>query len=270
MPTVAEVLKSAGMTDEQIASIDAKAVEGFTNVLSTAEQERLAAETAQRAANELFEKQITPALNEWGNKEANLVAERDYYKTLADGAKSGGFVAEVPPFQPRNVQDGRFVANSNAVPGSPNIDEFRTQVGSALGMIADLQWNYNKLFGGPMPDSPTALGEEAGRNRMSLADWAARKYDFDGRRKTMAAEESQKREDSIRKEERERVTREYAEKYSANPNMRQGQVSQFAELKKGVTEGKRADPLKMTPDERKSATATAIRQDLDQATTTIQ
>jgi hypothetical protein len=276
MPTVAEVLKSVGMTDEQITALDAKALEGFNSVLSSAEQERLAAETAQRAANELFEKQITPALNEWGNKEANLVAEREYYKRLAEGAKNGGFVAEVPPFQPNNPPardpNGRYAgANGNAVPGSPDMSEFRTQVGNAIGMIADLQWDYQKLFGSGMPDSPTALGEEAARNRMNLRDWAAQKYKFEDRRRAMAQEESQKREESIRKEEREKVTREMSEKYGSNPNVRQGQVSQFAELKKGVTEGTRVDPLKMTPAERKAATATSIRRDLDTAAnTTIQ
>ncbi|HTF62318.1 MAG TPA: hypothetical protein VK638_06350 [Edaphobacter sp.] len=274
MPTVAEVLKSAGMTDEQIAAMDAKAVEGFTTVLSSAEQERLAGETAQRAANDLFEKQITPALNEWGNKEANLVAERDYFKRLAEGAKNGGFIAEVPPFQPNNPRDpnnGRYTANGNPVPGSPDINEFRSQVGAALGMVADLQWNYQKLFGAAMPESPTALGEEAARNRMSLADWAAQKYKFDDRRKQLAQEESQKREDAIRKEEREKTTRELSERYGSNPNVRQGQVSQFAELKKGVTEGTRVDPLKMTPAERKAATSSSIRNDLNAAeNTTIQ
>jgi hypothetical protein len=274
MPTVAEVLKSAGMTDEQIAAMDAKAVEGFTTVLSSAEQERLAAETAQRAANELFEKQITPALNEWGNKEANLVAERDYFKRLAEGAKNGGFIADVPPFQPNNPNprdpnNGRYVPN--AVPGSPDISQFRTEVGNALGMVADLQWNYQKLFGSGMPDSPTSLGEEAARNRMNIADWAAQKYKFDDRRRQLAQEESQKREEAIRKEEREKTTRELSERYGSNPNVRQGQVSQFSELKKGVTEGTRVDPLKMTPAERKAATATSIRRDLDtSANSTIQ
>jgi len=274
MPTVAEVLKSVGMTDEQIAAMDAKAVEGFTTVLAGAEQERLAAETAQRAANDLFEKQITPALNEWGNKEANLNAERDYYKRLAEGAKNGGFVADVPPFQPntpnpRDPNNGRYVPN--AVPGSPDISQFRSEVGNALGMIADLQWNYQKLFGTALPDSPTALGEEAGRNRMNIADWAAQKYKFNERRETLAREESQKREESIRKEEREKTTRELSEKFGSNPNVRQGSVSQFSELKKGVTEGTRVDPLKMTPAERKAATQSSIRRDLDTAAnTTIQ
>ena len=40
MPTVAEVLKQAGMTDEQIAALDAKAMTGLGTVLSAAETER--------------------------------------------------------------------------------------------------------------------------------------------------------------------------------------------------------------------------------------
>ncbi|HTF69165.1 MAG TPA: hypothetical protein VK638_41445, partial [Edaphobacter sp.] len=137
MPTVAEVLKSAGLTDEQIAGIDAKAVEGFTTVLSTAAQERAQAELAQRAATQMFENEITPALNAWGTKETNLTAERDYYKTLAEKAVDGGFAAAAPPFkEQQRGPGGQFVANANAVPGSPNMQEFESKIGNALGNLS--------------------------------------------------------------------------------------------------------------------------------------
>jgi hypothetical protein len=261
MPTVAEVLKSTGFTDEQIAAFDQKAIGAFTTVLTTAEQERQKGELAQRAANELFEKEITPALNQWGSKEATLSAERDYYKTLAEKAKDGGFVAEVPPFQQRN-QTGQFVPNSNAVPGSPNVADLEAKVGNALGTLSDLQWKYMTLHGKPMPDAPTALAAEAAANRMSLDQWAAKKYDFAGREAAIKQEQQKAHDDAIRKEVAEAKDREWAEKVGTNPHVRQGQVSQFAELKKGVESGSRPDPIKMSREQRHAATAQAIRQEV--------
>lgn len=263
-PTVAEVLKSAGLDDAAIAALDAKALAGFTNVLSTAEQERSAAELAQRAANQFYEETITPALNEWGTKEANLAAERDYYKTLALKAKDGGFVAEVPPFnggEQQRGEGGKFVPNSNAVPGSPNFQEFENKVAGAIGNLADLQWKYRTLYGKEMPDSPTALGAEAGAQKMSMADWAAKKYGFADKQAAIEKEAKDKEREAIRKEAIDERDKYYAERQGSNPMLRQGEASRYTEIRKAVTEGKREDPLKMTRDQRHAATAAAIRQD---------
>src|ERR1700692_1762180 len=262
MPTVAEVLKQAGMTDEQIAALDAKAMRGFGAVLSAAETERQQAELAQRAANQLYEEQITPALNAWGNKEATLSAERDYYKTLAEKAKDGGFVAEVPPFQPGRAQNGQFTANTNTVPGSPSLADFENKAGAAIGILTDLQWKYQSLYGKVMPDAPTALLAEATAQRMPLADWAAKKYDFAGRQESIAKEAKDKEREAIRKEVAEERDKYWAERTGRNPNTRQGETSQFAEVRKAVAEGKREDPLKMSREQRHAATAQAIRQDV--------
>lgn len=269
MPTVAEVLKAAGMTDEQIQGLDAKAVTGFTSVLTAAEQERQQAELAQRSATQMFEEQITPALNAWGNKEAALSAERDYYKTLAEKAKDGGFIAEVPPFksgtavppQQRNEQ-GQYAANGNAVPGSPDFREFESRVSGAMGTLADVQWKYRKLFGVEMPDSPTSLAAEASQQRMSMSDYVAKKYGFAERETAVANEAKTKHEDAIRKEERESRDKYWAERSGTNPMVRESQTSRFSELKKGVTDGARVDPLKMTREQRRAETTKAIQQEV--------
>ena len=52
MPTVQEVLKQSGLTDEQITALDAKAISAFTGVLTTAEQERQAAQQAAAKAEQ--------------------------------------------------------------------------------------------------------------------------------------------------------------------------------------------------------------------------
>jgi hypothetical protein len=269
--TVAEALKQAGMTDEQITALDAKAIAGFTTVLTTAEQERQQAELAQRAATQMFENEITPALNAWGQKEATLSAERDYWKTLAEKAKTGGFLLEAPPFQggPQRDDAGRFVANANPVPGSPNLQEFERKLGSAFGVLADLQWKYRSLHGGKeMPDSPTALSAEADAQRMPLVDYVAKKYDFAGRQAALDKEVKDRERETIRKEAVEERDKYWAERTGSNPNVRMAQTSQFTEIKKAVTEGKREDPLKLTREQRHAATAAAIREDL--ATKTVQ
>ena len=134
MPTVQEVLKQSGLTDEQIAAFDAKAITAFTGVLTTAEQERkTAAEAAAKAAEErkaateasakaeeerkaaaaaleaqelrkrsndqFYEESIVPALNSWGNEKTQKDAEVAFYKTQLEGAKAAGFIpAEAPGF----------------------------------------------------------------------------------------------------------------------------------------------------------------------------
>lgn len=269
--TVADALKQAGMTDEQIAALDAKAITGFTTVLTTAEQERQQAELAQRAATQMFEDEITPALNAWGKNEAILSAERDYYKTLAEKARTGGFITEVPPFQPAQSrgEDGKFVANTNVVPGSPNLQDFERKLGAAFGTLADLQWKYRSLHGGKeMPDSPTRLSDEAAAQRMPLVDYVAKKYDFAGKQTAMEKEAKDKEREAIVKETTEARDKYWAERVGSNPNVRMAQTSQFADIKKAVTEGKREDPLKMTREQRHAATAAAIREDV--ASQTVQ
>lgn len=265
MPTVAEILKSAGMGDEEIAKLDAKAVTAMSGVLTAAEQAQQQGELAQRAAQQMFENEITPALNGWGQKEANLTAERDYYKTLASKAKDGGFVAEVPPFQ-----TGTVTPPPNQVPGMPSLAELEQKLGGAFGTLSDLQWQYRSLHGREMPDSPTSLAAEAQANRMGLADYAAKKYDFVGRKAAMETETRKKSEDAIRKAAIEENDKKWAEKVGSNPNIRQAQVSNYSELKKGVTDGARPDPLKLPSREARHAATRANIQREVEASATIQ
>ncbi len=264
VPTVAEVLKSAGMDDAAITALDKKVLAGFTGVLTAAEAELQKAELAQRSTAQLFDEQITPALNGWGNEKARLAAERDYYKTLADGAKDGGFIAAVPPFQPAV----EIVPGGNAVPGSPDIRKaLEDQIGNAMGTIVDLDWKYRQLHNGAiMPDPPTKLVAEATAQRMPVAEYVARKYNFAQKEQDIAAAKQKEHDDAIRKEERSLAEREFAEKRGSNGDIRQGVVSSYVELKKGVEDGTRLDPLKMTESQRRQATANAIAADVAAAT----
>jgi hypothetical protein len=137
MPTVHEILKQSGFTDEEIASkFDAKAITAFTGVLSTAEKasqdaaaaaakadsdyqaakaaaesaEKLrveaaaakeAAEVAQRSNAKFYDETVAPALNNWGTEKANLEATTAFYKAQNEAARAAGFVpVEAPAFAP--------------------------------------------------------------------------------------------------------------------------------------------------------------------------
>jgi hypothetical protein len=261
--TVQEQLKAAGWTDADIAGFDAQKLKGIETVYQTAQQEREAAELAQRSATQMFENEISPALNAWGNKETNLTAELNYYKTLAEKAKDGGFIAEVPPFKAgERDPGGRFVANENKVPGSPDFRDLENKVVGAIGTVADLQWKYSNLFGTGMPDSPTSLLAEASAQKMTLPDYVAKKYDFAGKEASKRAEEQKKHDDAIRAEATAEIEKKYAEAGGSNPAIRMAQTSRYAELKKGVESGTRIDPLKMSRDQRRAATTAGIRQDI--------
>jgi hypothetical protein len=179
--TVAEVLTESGWTPEMIAALDAKANEGFTKILSTAEQMQEQAALTQRAINEKLANEINPALDKWATDEARLKAEAAFYREQAQAAKANGFIAaDAPGFTgaPAHGADGKFVAGGNQVPGSPDFKAFSSQVGQAIGNLADLQWKYRTLYGSEMPESPTKLAEEATAQRMSILDYAAKKYNF--------------------------------------------------------------------------------------------
>jgi hypothetical protein len=216
MPTVAEILKSSGLTDEQIAALDAKAMTAFTGVLTTAEDERKAAmeaskkaeeervaakaaqdaaELAQRANKEFYDSTIMPSLTGWEDKEktlqtevANAKALAAFYEAQNKAAKEAGFVAadapkfEIPavPVAPRDPS-GKFVANApGSTPGSPTftIEQVKDGLGSTLGTLTDIQWKYQRLYGQPMPVAPTELVRQAEAQKMNPSDYAAKTFNF--------------------------------------------------------------------------------------------
>src|SRR6266851_6742164 len=208
MKTVAEILKETGLTDEQISALDPKVTAGLTTVVSTAAQAQEAAENAKRLQAQQYDQEIAPALDAWGNEKAQKDAEIAFYKAQLEGAKAGGFVpAALPgapaPAAPARTPDGKFVANQNPVPGSPEfVKGLRDELGGAFAFIADTSWKYRSLFGTEMPDSPTTIIREATAQRMGPAEYAAKKYDFAGKEATKLADEKKKHDDSIRADQK--------------------------------------------------------------------
>lgn len=265
--TVAEVLRQSGMSEDAIKTMDANALKAFETVVSTAEGEREKAELAQRAQRQMYDTEIAPALDGWANEKARLEAEAAFYRTQAEQARTGGFIpTDAPTFnkdQPRGG-DGKFVAGANPVPGSPDLKQFEVNVSNAIGTLADLQWQYQSLFGTHMPDSPTKLLQEATAQRMPIVDYAAKKYNFDAKRTEVKATEQKKHDDAIRAEVSAAKDREYAERQSSNGNLRMGEASGHSKLAAAVKDGQRKDPLVMSREERHMATRQEIRKDVNE------
>jgi hypothetical protein len=274
MPTVQEVLKATGLTDEEIKALNPKLVEGVTTILSTAQQEKDAAELQRRAVSQTFENEISPALDKWANEKASYDAKIAAYEAAMKSAKEGGF--NVPdilatPATPAKGADGKFVPGGNEVPGSPKfVENLRNEAAVAVSSIMDLNWKHQTLFGKPMPDSPTTLIREAAAQRLDPITYAAKKYDFAARESAIKAEDQKKHDDAIRAEAKAEADKVWAEKVGSNPNIRPAQASEFSKIEKAVKAGERKDPTMMSRDERHRQTQKAIMQDVSEHNATVQ
>jgi hypothetical protein len=268
MPTVAEIFKSQGMTDEQIAALDQKVIQGFTQVLSTADQAKEAAELKERQLKDYVATQINPMLDEYGTKNTNLSAEAAFYKAQAEAANANGFLpADAPGYAataaPRDPSTGQYVAGGNAVPGSPDLKQYESKIGQAVFTLADLQWRYQSLFGRPMPESPSQLAQEAAAQHMSTVDYAAKKYGFAQKEQEVAAKTRQEEIDRIVNEKVSEHKRQIAER-QANPMLAAAETSQFSQSRKAVAEKKQADPLMQSKEERHQTTLANIHRDMQE------
>ena len=343
MPTVHEVLKASGLTDEQIASLDTKIVSGLKNTLDTAENEKkvgqealtkaesekaaaaaelakaqaqfqAAKEAQERAEQEyqsnrtFYEEKITPALTGWEEEKkrleiakANAEAKSAFYETQIAGAKSAGFIpADTPAFvlpnnpnptpQPQRTADGRYVAGApGATPGSPALmtpEQMAAQAGNALSMIADVQFDYQRLYGGPMPMLPSQLVAEAEKFRLDPKTFAEKHFKFAEKRqelaeKARAEEHARIAADAVKplqeqfenerktlREQAEKEKRDLMERFSSNPDVRVAQPSKFGDLTRAVKANEMPDPLNLNAEQRRMATRTAIHKDVAEAATT--
>jgi hypothetical protein len=193
MPTVSELLKQSGLTDEQIAALDPKMVSSFSGILTSADSERQAAqqaaakaeaerkaaaedaakaeqehqaamkakeeaELADRSWRQFYDESVTPALNTWGTEKANLEAQLAFYRAQNDAARAGGFVPQdAPGYVPQALDP------SNASAAQPRDPKGRYVAGAATGT----------------PGSPVftvdAIEERLG-NGISNIGWAMQEY----------------------------------------------------------------------------------------------
>jgi hypothetical protein len=274
MPTVAEVLKQSGYTDAEIAALDARILSGVTQVLTVAEQAdksareaREAAELADRSQRDLYANKIVPALNDWGSEKATLEAQVAFYKTQAESAKGAGFIPKdapgyVPPAnQPGRNADGTYVANANSVPGSPAYMT-KAEAISAVSNATHVMNEHMRLYGSPLPDDVETLVNEAAAQRMDFRQYAAKKYNFDGKKAEITAAREKEARDKLVADTIAERDRWHAERQGSNPMLRPGEQSSFAELRKGIDSKAIKDPLSMSKEERHMQTQALIHKDI--------
>lgn len=279
MPSIEEVLKATGLSDEQIKALDAKVVQGLTQwgdgIVGTSNQLKEAAELKERQVRDMIAKEVNPALNNWENEKAAYAAREAAYKQAFEAAKAGGFIApdinvqiptsptSDPNNPPRNAQ-GQFVAGQNPIPGSP---QYLTPQ-QALRLQNESLWlvgEHMRLHGQPLPDDLETIIKEADAQHMSFRDYASKKYNFDAKRQEFAAKKTADERAALTKEIESKVRQEYAEKNGNNAGIRPAVTSEYSQVSKAVQAGTRPDPLKQTRDERARTTREMIDKDLREA-----
>lgn len=272
-PTVADIMKASGMSEEAIKSLDANALKGFETVLSTAaqaeqsaQQAKEAAELALRTQNQNYDTKIAPALDQWGTEKATMEAQLAFYKTQAEGARANGFIPQDAPGykapESTRTADGRMVANAGTVPGSP---QYMTQ-SEAIKAVSNANWltaEHMRLHNGvPPPDDIETLASEAANQRLDFRTYVDKKYNFTGRKAEIAATKQKEYDDKLRADTIAERDKYWAERGGNNPMVRPSAPSQFSDLKKAVDSKQVKDPLMMSKQERSEQTRALIHKDM--------
>jgi hypothetical protein len=272
MATLAEMLKAAGQTDEQIRAIlstlgPAQSV--FETALTEADRKNAEAATKlaeaaekERKLNEFWNNDATPQINEAFSKVAQKEAEAAFYRAQAEDAKKNGFIpADAPGYKPPTaggnnppqnppVRDngGRFVPNPD-VPGSP-VYLTADQGLDAISEAAYLMSEHQRLFGEPLPDLRelvVASGQTRGAKK--ARDIWAEKYKVAEKRAEIDAAKKAAERAAIEKEVTAKIAKEYADKYG-NENTRPMMASRYPNYAKDEKTGA-PDKLAWTrPDKR--------------------
>lgn len=309
-PTLAEVLKQSGWSQEKIDALDAEALKGLnsymSNVYQTAEQKekaasdlavkaeadrktqevateaarvaQAAAELNERSVDDFWKNVHNPAIAAWEvekNKLAKVAtdaaAETAWYKAQHASLKDLGFVpADAPVFIPTVIAPPAM--DSNKTPGTPTytINDVRDQLGTSLGTVANIQWEYQTLYGKPMPISPTELLRQSDANKFKdPATYASQIFKFGEKREEMRQAAVKAHDDEIAAAERVKTEAEWkpkmeaqASEFAAKERKLNEQMSQhpdmtlpvgsakFTEVRRAQQAGERPDPTKMTPEAR--------------------
>ena len=323
MPTLAEVLKNSGWSQAQIDALDAQAMKGLGDYVSgieqTAAQKEKAAQdlaikaeadrkaqeaavVAAKAAQEAAELQKRSVDEFWRDTYNPGIAAAEAEKTrlakeAADAKAEAAFYKaqresylgtlnikpeDAPVFTPPVATPP--VAKT---PGTPTftIDEVRNELGTSLGTVANIQWEYRNLYGGKeMPISPTELLRQAEANKFKdPATYANQIFKFAEKREEMRQAAAKAHDDSIAaaavaereakyKEETDKLKAEFAakerlraEQAGSNPDVKLPPgSSKFSDLQRATKAGERPDPLKMTQAERRQTSLNNIHKALEE------
>jgi hypothetical protein len=271
MPTVQQILKDSGFTDEEIAGLQPKAITAFSSVLSQAEAER-------QANARFYDESIVPSLTSWEEEKtrydannARIAAENAYYKAQAEAA---GLVFTDPPGHQGRDPQGRYVAGGGGTPGSPtfvggngnggvDMNAIDQRLGTGISNASWAMMEYQRLNPGQfLPDSFDKLAQEATVARLPFRDFVERKYQFAEKRAEAEKKRQEDHDNAIRRETEQRVAREYSERTGSNPDVRRPQDSRFADIQRARAANTIPDPLSLNEEQRRMATRQMIREDI--------
>jgi hypothetical protein len=272
VPSLAEVLKQSGLSQEQIDALDAKFLSGVSTYVSgvykTAEekeqaavaaaakaeadrkaQEELttaakaaqdAAELNKRSVDEFWNTTYNPGVAAWETERQKLAKEAAdaqaaaaYYKTQITGLKDLGFTpADIPNFTPPPAPV------VEKTPGTPTFSEdaIMKRLDQGVHTIQDISWKYQQLYGTPIPVSPSELVAKADAIKLSPMEYASRTFRFAEKEAEHRAAEAKKHDDGIAEAARAAEQSEWKAKMDA-------QASEFS-----AKERKMAEQVSTHPD----------------------
>lgn len=271
------------------AEADRKAQEAAV-VAAKAAQE--AAELQNRSVKDFWDNTYNPGLAAWEAERTKLAkaasdaaAEAAFYKAQRESYLGTLNIKpeDAPVFTPPVAA---VVSPAAKTPGTPTftIDEVRNELGTSLGTVANIQWEYRNLYGGKeMPISPTELLRQAETNKFKdPATYASQIFKFAERREEQRVAAAKAHDDEIaakavaerdakHKEDTDRLTAEFnakerlrAEQAGSNPDTKLPPGSaKFSDLRRAQQAGERKDPTKMTPQERRQTSLDNIHKALE-------
>ena len=244
MPTVAELLKQAGVADEVAAGLPKEALAAFSGVLTEAEtklqtaaQKAAEAEEARRQA-ELERKEINDYVTNYGTTVTDLAAANaraEAAETYLKSLKTQGFDIKYPGLEEpvkKAVVPGSPAEGANAV----TEEKILGKVGSFMEQWIDANNEHLRLYGVPIPDGSRLVADEAARARVAGGQYIEQKYKFSDARKAKQDKEYQARVDADVAKKLEEHKRAEAERLGNNPNLRAGESSRQPVLPKIKTE----------------------------------
>lgn len=233
-----QILLSKGWTEDQVAAAfaDSKVLEALDDIYGTVTSERDQAKALNDEWQRKLDSEYNPAIAKaekdaqaarlrTAELEEQVKIARDYGYLSGDEAERRA--AEAAEEAKRRANPDNYDPRRH--PTFDDVAKFADAEGEAIALATDLAAQYQHYTGGSIHEYETringqamsgmrALRKEAQLARKPLDAFVAEKFDFEGKRKAKLAAAETERENRIRNEEREKVTREMAEKYG-NPMM---------------------------------------------------
>lgn len=267
------------------AEVDRKTQEAAAAAAKTAQE---AAELQKRSVDEFWTNTYNPGMAAAEAEKARLSkeaadakAEAAYYKAQRESYLTTLNIKpeDAPVFTPPAVVPP--AVDSNKTPGTPTftINDVRDQLGTSLGTVANIQWEYQTLYGRPMPISPTELLRQSEANKFKdPATYASQIFKFGEKREEMRQAAAKAHDDEIAAASRAATEAEWkpkldaqasefaakerkmAEQMSTHPDMQLPPGSaKFTEVRRATNAGERPDPTKMKPEDRLKLTQQNVR-----------